>query len=415
MKKGLMGEYVTAIDIGTTKICALIGYLDTDGKFDIIGIGKSPSHGLRKGIVVDIEQTVNSISTALKEVEAISGIKIDNATVGISGSHIQSFNSTGIIGIKGSEVSKSDIYRVIESAKAIQLPQNQEIIHVLPQYFRIDGQEKIFNALGMHGVRLEAQVHIITASTSSAKNIIKSCELAGIRVNDIVLEQIASAQSVLTETEKTMGVGIMDIGGGTSDFAIYKNGQILHSKVIPIAGNHFTNDSAICLRIPFKAAEELKKEIGCNINEENNTSINVDLEYEGGTKTIESSMLAELLHCRATELLSMLNQEIQNHQLHSLMPAGLVLTGGGSMIKGISKLAHSQLNIPTRIGYPTSQKLPTTFPKIPDNLKNPIYATAYGLLLYELQNKKSIFSKIYHGNIFEKVTEKMKSWLWDLF
>ena len=251
-----------AIDIGTTKICVLVSVRDYKGNLEIVGFGQHPSFGLKKGVVVNIKKTVNSIRKAVAQAESMSGIKIESAIVGISGSHIRSFNSTGVVAIRGQEVSDYDIERVIDVARAVVVSKDQEVLHVLPQYFRVDSQERVLDSMGMYGVRLESQVHIITGAISSAQNIIKACELAGVKVQDIVLEQLASADAVLTQSEKELGVGVLDIGGGTSDFAVYKDGRIIHTKVIPFAGSHFTNDLAIGLGVSISQAEQLKKMYG---------------------------------------------------------------------------------------------------------------------------------------------------------
>jgi cell division protein FtsA len=417
MKRGLLGRYITAIDIGTTKICVLVAHIDANETIDIIGIGKHPSHGLKKGVVVSIAQTVNSIKSAVQEAEKMSGVKIELATVGISGGHIKSLNSIGIVAIKRQDVSQEDIDRVLESAKAIPIPQNQEILHVLPQYFRVDGQEYVFDSLGMYGVRLEAQVHIITGAVASAQNIIKSCELAGVRVTDIVLEQLASADAVLASAEREMGVGIIDIGGGTADLAIYRDGRIRHSKVIAVAGNHFTNDLSIGLGIPLEKAEELKKLFGSVTNQYwhgyEEKTVDVELGYDGGKKAVNLDTLAEILHLRAAELFELFADEINEYKLNTFMPSGIVLTGGGSLLEGISKVAHKKLEMPVRVGYPITNKNDSYHHVLPDVLKSPIYSTAYGLLLYDINKKKDEFYTDNKGSNIGKVFKRMKSWLYD--
>ena len=257
-----IGQIVTAIDIGTTKICVLVAHIDAKGKIDILGIGQSSSQGMKKGVVINVTQMVDSIKKAIHEAETMSGLSIELATVGIAGGHIQSFNSKGVVAISKNDVTQYDVDRVVEAAKAVAIPQDREILHVVPQFFRVDNQEYVQDSVGMYGVRLEAQVHIITGGIAAAQNIIKTCEQTGIHVKDIVLEQIASANAVLTKSERDQGIGIFDIGGGTSDFAIYKNNAIRHSKVFPIAGNHFTNDVAIGCGISAEQAEQIKKAHG---------------------------------------------------------------------------------------------------------------------------------------------------------
>ncbi len=409
MKKTFLGRYVTAIDIGTTKICVLIALVDSHGKLDIVGIGKHPSYGLKKGVVVNIAQTVASIKSAVKEAEEMAGVTVETATVGISGGHIKSFNSTGVVAIKRRDVTQHDIDRVIDAAKAIPIPQDQEILHILPQYFRVDGQEYVLDSLGMYGVRLEAQVHIITGAVSSAQNIIKSCELAGVSVSDIVLEQIASADAVLTDAEREIGVGIIDIGGGTSDFAIYKDGRIRHSKVLPIAGNHFTNDLAIGLGVSREQAENLKKLYGMA---QEGATINVDLGYEGGQKTVNLDSIAEIVRFRAEEVFELFSDEIYEYRLKAFMPAGVVLTGGGSLLTGIPGVAQERIDLAVRVGSPLSS-LASEKCVIPDVLKSPIYATAYGLLLYAADEKSTRYIADRNDAMVTKIFKTMKSWIYD--
>lgn len=417
-KRKVFQDYLAAIDIGTTKICVIIASIDPKGKIEVLGIGKHPSHGLKKGVIVNIAKTVDSIKTAVKEAEAMAGVKIEQACVGISGGHIQSFNSTGVVAVKGRTVTQRDLDRVIEAAKAVAIPKDQEILHVLPQYFRIDGQEFVLDALGMFGVRLEAQVHMVTGSVSSAQNIIKSCELAGVRVSDIVLEQIASADAVLTPFERELGVGILDIGGGTSDFAIYKDGRIRYSKVIPIAGNHFTNDLAVGLGVPVGKAEEVKKihasVLQSKILEQANSYLDVDLGYDGGIKTVQLSTASEILRFRADEIFDLLIDEILNNRLRNMMPAGLVLTGGGCLLDGMKELAAERLGLPVRVGLPQAYSDTDRY-VIPDALKSPIYSTGFGLLVYTTGDRDMRGISSTDDSAVTRIFGKMKSWLYDFF
>lgn len=411
-----LGGYIAAIDIGTTKICVLIGTINNQGKVEIVGIGQHPSHGLKKGVVVNINMTVESIKEAVKQAEASAGFKIESATVGISGGHIKSYNSTGVVAIKGKDVSQYDIDRVIEAAKAIPIPQDQEILHVLPQYFRIDGQEYVLDSLGMYGVRLEAQVHIITGAVASAQNIIKSCELAGIKVEDIVLEQIASADAVLTMSERELGAGIIDIGGGTSDFAVYKDGRIRHSKVLSIAGSHFTNDLAVGLGISKNQAEDLKRMYGSAkrlpYRYIQGESIELEQEFDTEPKIISLALVDEILHFRAQEVFDFFIDEIQEYHLKNLLPSGIVLTGGGSLLDGIRDVAEERLDMPVRLGCPiNTQEMQIT--GLPDALKSPIYSTAYGLILYASGGRNKAASETTHATIFSSVFRRMKSWIYD--
>jgi cell division protein FtsA len=321
------------------------------------------------------------------------------------------------VAIRGREVSQSDIDRVMEAAKAVPIPKEQEILHVIPQYFRIDGQEYLTDSIGMHGVRLEAQIHMVTGSVSSARNIIKACELAGIRVTDVVLEQIASAQAVLTPAEREMGVGIIDIGGGTCDFAVYRNGRILHSKVLPVAGNHFTNDLAVGLGIPFNKAEELKRRYGAVCQKEaknlSNAYLDIDLGYQGGIKTINLESISEILRFRAEEIFDLFVDEILEFRLRNSMPLGFVLTGGGSLLNGIKQLAMDRLDTSVRVGIPEENA--EILCNIPDLLKSPIYSTVYGLLLYSIKQKEQNQHYSSEGSTANRIFTRMRSWIYDFF
>lgn len=408
----------TAIDIGTTKICVLVASKNDSGSLEIQGFGQHPSYGLKKGVVVNINATVESIKAAVKEAEAMAGYRIESACVGISGGHIKSFNSTGVVAIKNRDIRQDDIDRVIEAAKAIPLPKDQHILHVLPQYFRVDGQEYVFDSLGMYGVRLESQVHIVTGAVASAQNIIKSCELAGIKVSDFVLEQLASADAVLTPSERELGVGIIDIGGGTSDFAVYKDGRIRHSKVLPIAGNHFTNDLAVGLGIPLEKAEDFKRRYG-NIfahKHASNSYIDVNLGYKNGIKSINVDTISEILRFRAEEIFDLFLDEINQFRLKAFMPTGLVLTGGGSLLSGIKDLAEQKLGLPVRVGVPESFGHAEIDHTLPDLLRSPMYSTGYGLLVYGTgqRGSKEIYSS-QENSSFGKIFKCMKSWIYDFF
>lgn len=418
MNQFTAGKIITAIDIGTTKICVIMGRVNAYGKCEIVGMGQYPSHGLKRGVVVNIQMTVDSIKKAIAEAEKLSGLSVTKAIVGISGGHIQSFNTTGVVAIKSRDVSQEDIDRVIEVAKAIPIPQDREILHVIPQYFRVDGQELVLDSLGMYGVRLEAHVHIVTGAISSAQNIIKSCELAGVIVEDIVLEQIASAEAVLTKSERELGVGILDIGGGTSDFALYKDSRVRHSKVIPCAGNHFTSDLAIGLQVPIKTAEEIKKSYGFVFEEKYfeyfQEKFSVNIEDLDQKKEFDLYGIYEILNPRAAEILELLKEELETYRLMPLMPSGLVLTGGGALLNGMKELSQEIFALPVRVGRPFSNQEGGII-EVPDVLKSPVYATAFGLLLYAAQSTTTHFGSTAHDTLFTRVAKKMKSWVYDLF
>jgi cell division protein FtsA len=417
MKNKMLQNHIVAIDIGTTKICVLVAEVDSGNNIEILGFGKHPSYGMKKGVVVDINATVSSIKKAVHQAEKSSGIQIDTAIVGISGGHVQSFNSSGVVAIKKKEVTQDDIDRVIDAAKAVPIPEDREILHVLPQFFRVDGQELIQDSLGMHGVRLEAQVHIITGAVASAQDIIASCEKAGVAVTDIVLEQIASADAVLTPSERELGVGILDIGGGTSDFAIYKEGRIRHSKVVSIAGNHFTGDLAIGLGVPLRNAEAIKRKYGFVVEEKylelEEDRIEIPLEYEGGCKSIETYSTYDILQPRAIELLEILKEEVDRLRLRSFMPSGIVLTGGGALLAGMKELAQDCFDLPVRVGYPCNTLRSMTDGAVPDLIKSPIYSTGYGLLLFVMKESDRSLLSSKEDVLVSRIFKRMKSWIYD--
>jgi len=412
MNKVFSDNIIVSIDIGTTKICVLVAKQNARGEIEIIGIGKSPSHGLRKGVVVDIAKTVDSIKEAVKEAEFVSGHIIENVAVGVSGSHIQSFNSHGAVPIKKGEVREYDVTNVIAAAKAIPIPEGQQVLHVLPQYFSIDSQERIHNPRGMHGIRLEAQVHIITGSIASVQNIIKCCELSGVKVTDIVLEQLASADAVLSEDERELGVGVLDIGGGTSDFAIYQRAGIRHTMVLPIAGNHFTNDLAIGLQTTLSDAERIKQNYGIAVagmlGEFENYEIEIEMVQGNLKHSIQRASLVNIIKPRAHELLSIVNEEVRKYNLRPIMTTGLVLTGGGSLLKGMRELAQDIFKMPVRIGVPKTNNI------LPESLNNPMYATGYGLLLHILKSRNSTINSL-TGPLASRIFFRMKSWVSDFF
>jgi len=412
MKMGkVFSNIITAIDIGTTKICVLIARKLSDDKVEVLGVGRAPSHGLNRGVVVDIAKTVSSIKQAVDEAQLMAECEIESAYIGVSGSHIHSFNSSGAVPIKRTAVTQEDIDAVLSSAKAVQIEKGQKVLHVLPQYFMVDGQDKIENPIGLHGVRLEAVVHVITGSIASIQNLVKCCEMVGIKVQDIVLEQLASAAGVLSKDERQLGVGVLDIGGGTSDFAIYQNGTIRFTKVIPVAGNHFTNDVAVGLRANINDAERIKREsgyVGFDA-QKNKGSIEVTMAEGNHTEEVNKQHLSFILQSRAQELLFMINHELQASDLHHFMTTGLVITGGGSLLQGLDELAQNILSLPVRIGVPKTEQI------IPDSLQNPIYATGYGLLIFALRSSKHKSMNSLQGPMVQKIFIKMKSWVSDFF
>lgn len=407
--KRINSDILVAIDVGTTKICVLVAQKISENNIEIIGIGKAPSLGIARGVVVDVAQAVHTIKQAIKEAELMSGIKIETIGVGISGSHIQSINSHGIVPIKKDQVTNDDIQKVLSAAKAIVIPEGQQILHVLPQYYTIDGEQKVLDPLGMFGVRLEAKAHIITGSVASVQNLVLCCRLAGVTVTDIILEQLASAHAVLTEDEKQLGVGLLDIGGGTSDFAVYQHGTIKYTKVFPIAGNLVSNDIALCMRTTLKDAERIKLHFGSAILHDDYSEFEVELVHGMEKKLVNSHDLAFIIESRISELFNLLDQEITNNSLKNLMPAGLVLTGGGALLKNINKNSSNILNIPVRTGNPN---IPQMFK---EQLNNPIYSTGYGLLLNMFEDSKKNSLHKLKGSLFSQVFWQMKSWVVDFF
>lgn len=405
-------NFVVGLDIGTTKICCIIGEVVPTGGVDIIGLGQHPSRGLRKGVVVNIDSTVESIRSAVEEAELMAGCEIDSAYVGIAGGHIKSLNSHGIIAVKNKEVSQTDVARVIEAAKAIAIPMDREVLHVLPQEFLIDDQDGIKTPLGMAGVRLEAKVHIVTAAVTSAQNIVKCVNKAGLGVKDIVLEQLASSESVLSSDEKELGVALIDIGGGTSDLAVFYQGAIKHTAVLAIAGAQMTNDIAIGLRTPNGDAEKIKHMYGCAflpLVRENETIevLNVNGKMP---KAVSRQILCQIIEARAKEMFEMLNNEIEISGFHDLISSGIVLTGGAACMDGIAERAEEVFQAPVRVGVPHE------LGGLVDVVNNPRYATSAGLILYGLKNNNNGKSHELRGrNLFDKIFSRMKDWVDEFF
>lgn len=413
MARNYSHEIITAIDIGTTKICVLIARPLLDGTLEIVGIGKTNSQGLAKGVVVDIAKTIHSIDIAVKEAELMAGVMVESACIGIAGGHIKSFNSHGVIPIPKGDVRASDMEAALAAARAISIPEGQQILHVLPQYFIIDSREKIHDPLGMHGIRLEVQAHIITGAVASVYNLISCCKQLGITVTEVILEQIASAHAVLSDDEKKLGVGVLDIGGGTSDFAVYQENSIRHTMVLPMAGNHFTNDIAIGLRTTLADAERIKKEYGVAHSQAITTDYEELVEIEcvqGHEKQIINTLdIISIIEPRAYELISLINDEISARHLKHCMRTGLVLTGGGSLLKGLDSLAEKILKMPVHIGLPRH-----TF-CLPELLESPIYATSYGLLVFALKQRDQKHLIHHDQPLHKRLLQTMKSWVLDFF
>ncbi len=402
------GNIIVGLDIGTTKICAVVGEAQEDG-VKVVGIGSHPSIGLRKGVVVNIESTVNSIQKAVDEAELMAGCEIKAVYAGIAGSHIKGFNSHGVIAIKGKEVTQSDIDRVIDAARAVAIPLDREVIHILPQEYIVDDQDGIVDPLGMTGVRLEAKVHIITGAVTSAHNIIKCCNRAGLDVCDIVLESLASAEAVLSREEKDLGAALIDFGGGTTDLAIFTAGSIRHTSVLGLGGNNLTNDIAVGLRTPMAEAEKIKIRHGCCLHSMIQKDQTIEVPSVGGRKPriVSRQILTEILEPRVEEIFSLVDQEVVRSGHKDLVAAGLVITGGSSLLEGMPEMAEQVFNLPTRLGYPKGVT------GLIDVINSPMYATAVGLILYGLNNEPERKFRIRDENIFNRVTGRMKQWFKD--
>jgi len=404
------GEIVVGLDIGTTKICAVVGEVMPDG-VDVIGIGTHPSIGLRKGVVVNIEATVNSIKKAVEEAELMAGCEISSVYAGIAGGHIQSLNSHGVIGVKSREVGEADIERVIEAAKAVAIPLDREVIHILPQEFIVDEQDGILDPRGMSGVRLEAKVHIITGAVTSAHNLIKCCNRAGLDVCDIVLEGLASAEAVLAQDEKDLGAALIDFGGGTTDLAIFCGGTIRHTSVLALGGINLTKDIAIGLRTPDNSAESIKQRYGACVPARVGRDETIEVPSTGGRKprVISRQILSEIIEPRVEEILNLTDREMVRSGLKELVSAGVVLTGGSSLLDGLGELAEQVFNLPTRVGFPMGVR------GLTDVVNNPMYATAVGLVLYGARGEAGKKFRIRDANIFNRVVTRMRQWFKEVF
>lgn len=401
---------IVGLDIGTTKICAIVGNLTPDG-LDIVGIGTSPSRGLRKGVVINIESTVESIRKALREAELMAGCEIKSVFAGIAGGHVKGFNSQGVIAIRNREVTREDIERVIDAAKAVAIPMDREVIHVLPQEFIIDDQDGIKEPLGMSGVRLEAKVHIVTGAVASAQNIVKSCNRASVNVSDIVLEQLASSDSVLSADEKELGVALIDIGGGTTDIAIFVDGAIKHTSVLSLGGNHLTNDIAVGLRTPMAEAEKIKKQYGCCMTPMVGKDETIEVPSVGGRepRVLSRQLLAEILEPRVEEIFTLVNREIIRSGYEELIASGVVITGGTTILPGMPELAEQIFSLPVRRGVPQG------IGGLTDVVNSPIYATGVGLVKYGSRNLKAHKFMIGQENLFDKVVRRMREWFSEFF
>jgi cell division protein FtsA len=397
---------IVGLDIGTSKVLAIVGEVTPDGEIEIIGSGSHVAKGMRKGVVAGIESTVTSIQRAVEEAELMTGCEIASVYAGIAGAHISSFNSHGVVAVHDGEVTQGDVDRVIEAARAVAIPNDQKILHILPQEYIIDGQEGIREPIGMSGVRLEAKVHMISGSVSAAQNIIKCIRRVGLEVDDIILEQLASSQSVLTEDEKELGVCLVDIGGGTSDIAVYTEGSIKHTAVIPVAGDQITNDIAIALRTPTKSAEELKKQYGCALRQlaDSGQTIEVPSVGDRPVRKLSRQTLAEVIEPRIEELYELVLHELRRSGFEELVSSGVVLTGGSSKMEGMIELAEEVFHAPVRLGIPKNVGGQS------ETVKNPIYATGVGLIQFGLLNRGGGSLDKLRGTDGDSIWTRMRGW-----
>lgn len=374
---------IVGLDIGTSKVVVIVGEVNPDGSIEVVGLGTQPSRGLKKGVVVNIESTVQSIQRAVDEAEQMAGCRIHSVYTGISGSHIRGLNSHGVTAIRSQEVVQEDVERVIEAARVVAIPADQQILHILPQEFVIDSQEGIQDPVGMSGVRLEARAHIVTGAVSAAQNIVKCVQRCNLEVDDIILQQLASSRAVLTQDEKELGVCLLDIGGGTTDLAVFTHGAISHTAVIPIAGDQVTNDIAVAFRTPTQSAEEIKTKFACCLKQLARPDERIDVASVGdrAARSLSRRDLAEVVEPRYEEFFEMVQAQLQRSGFENLIAAGVVLTGGGARMEGVVDLAEDILHMPVRLGFPHD------ITGLPDVVRNPLYSTAVGLLLFGNENR----------------------------
>lgn len=402
-------EIIVGLDIGTTKICAVVSEV-TGNDVNIIGIGSHPSVGLRKGVVVNIETTVESIKKAVEEAELMAGCEISSVYAGIAGGHITGFNSNGIIAIKGDEITQADVDRVIEAARAVAIPMDREVIHVLPQEFIVDGEPGINNPVGMAGVRLEVKIHIVTGAVTSAQNIIKCGHKAGLDVCNIILEPIASSEAVMSAEEKEVGTGIIDIGGGTTDLAIFSGNNIKHTFVLSLGGNNMTNDISVGLRTPMAEAEKIKLKYGtCVADKVKNDEVIEISDISGrGARKLPRQILAEILEPRVEEIFTLMKREIYRAGLKDAVKGGIILTGGASLLEGVPEIAESVFELPVRLGTPRG------ISGLVDVVNSPMHATGVGLVLYGSKHQAKKKFRIRDANIFNRIMKQMKTWFMEI-
>jgi len=422
---GKRDQIIVGLDVGTTKICAIVGELvngapsgDRGGSTEppqsrvkIIGIGTHPSRGLKKGVVVNVESTIESIKKAVEEAELMAGVEINSVYTGIAGSHIKGFNSRGVIAIKNREVTAADVKRVVEAAKAVAIPMDREILHVLPRGFVVDDQEGIKDPIGMMGTRLEVEVHIITGAVTSAQNIVRSINRAGLEVVDLILQPLASSEAVLTPEERELGVAMVDIGGGTTDLATIVDNNVWHTAVLGVGGNHLTNDIAVGLRTPAYEAEKIKIRYGCAATTMVRDSETIEVPSMGGrpARVLSRQLLSEIIEPRAEEIFSLVGQELRKMGYEERVVAGVVITGGTSILDGMTELAERVLDFPVRRGAPIDIE------GLVDIVNSPMYATGVGLILYGTKNRESAHPSSNGHGVMHRVARRMKEWAHEFF
>lgn len=399
-------QIIVGLDIGTSKVVAIVGELGTDGSIEVIGLGSCPSRGLKKGVVVNIESTVQAIQRAVEEAELMAGCQIDAVYAGIAGSHVRSLNSHGIVAIRDKEVTRADIDRVIDAAQAVAIPADQKVLHIVPQEYLIDSQEGVKEPLGMSGVRLEAKVHLVTCAVNAVQNIEKCVRRCGLDARDVILEQLASSYAVLTEDEKELGVCMVDIGGGTTDIAVFTEGAVRHTAVIPIAGDQVTNDIAMALRTPTQNAEELKMKYACALTQlaGSDETIMVPGVGDKAPRSLSRQALAEVVEPRYDELFTLVQAELRRSGYEDVLAAGIVLTGGSSKMEGVAELAEEIFHKPVSIGLPRGVK------GLTDIVRNPIYATGVGLLMYGRTQEQQHRQRGGRRVTQESFVDRLKTW-----
>jgi cell division protein FtsA len=415
MKRAKGPEPVVGLDVGTTKICAVIGRPKPGGGLDVIGVGSAPSRGLRRGVVVNIDSTVEAIKQAVADAEKMAGVDVERVWAGVAGGHIRSLNSRGVVAISGREreVSAADVERAVDAARAINVPQDREIIHVLPQTFAVDDADGVREPIGMSGVRLEVEVHIVTAAVTSIQNVVRAVNRAGLTVQDVVLEPIASAEAVLFPDEKELGVVLIDIGGGTTDMALFRDGAIWHTAILPLGGDHITNDVAVGLRTPMADAEDLKKRYGCALTSMVPAEETVDVPSVGGRKARQLSrqVLSEIIQPRVEEIVTLVARELTRAGFQDAATAGIVVTGGTSIMEGVPELAEAIFDQPVRRGVPGD------IGGLADVVRSPIHATAVGLALHGARRPAGVGAQLDPNDqaFLARIGRRLAAWFGEIF